>query len=108
MMNLNNQTGKVMIAGYNTGRHVGINTQYKMFAPRFGFAYQLCRQHGAARRLRHFLQRPGLGRRAVPDASLSSVRRVRRGYGERAFAELSEGAEWSPAGSVDGFRDGLE
>jgi hypothetical protein len=41
MMNLNNQTGKVMIAGFNTGRHVGINTQYKMFAPRFGFAYQL-------------------------------------------------------------------
>jgi hypothetical protein len=41
MMNLNAQTGKVMIAGYNTGRHVGINTQWKMFAPRFGFAYQL-------------------------------------------------------------------
>ena len=43
MMNLNNQTGKVMIAGFNSGRHVGINTQWKMFAPRFGFAYQLLR-----------------------------------------------------------------
>jgi hypothetical protein len=41
MMNLNNLTGKVMIAGFNTGRHVGILTQWKMFAPRFGFAYQL-------------------------------------------------------------------
>src|SRR5579859_1953516 len=41
MMNLNNQTGKVMIAGFNTDRHVGIQTQWKLFAPRFGFAYQL-------------------------------------------------------------------
>ena len=43
MMNFNNLTGKVMIAGFNTGRHVGILTQWKMFAPRFGFAYQLDR-----------------------------------------------------------------
>jgi hypothetical protein len=43
MMNLNNLTGKVMIAGFNTGRHVGILTQWKLFAPRFGFAYQLPR-----------------------------------------------------------------
>ena len=41
MMNLNNLTGKVLIATFNTGRHVGIQTQYKLFAPRFGFAYQL-------------------------------------------------------------------
>jgi Carboxypeptidase regulatory-like domain len=41
MMNLNNQTGKVMIAGFNTDRHVGIQTQWKLLAPRFGFAYQL-------------------------------------------------------------------
>ncbi len=41
MMNLNNVTGKVMIANFNSGRHVGIETQYKLFAPRFGFAYQL-------------------------------------------------------------------
>jgi len=41
MMNLNNHTGKVMIAGFNTDRHVGIQTQWKLFAPRFGFAYQL-------------------------------------------------------------------
>jgi hypothetical protein len=43
MMNLNNLTGKVMIAGFNTGRHVGIQTQWTLFAPRFGFAYQLAR-----------------------------------------------------------------
>jgi len=43
MMNLNTQTGKVMIDGYNTGRHVGIQTQWTLFAPRFGFAYQLSR-----------------------------------------------------------------
>src|SRR5260370_16169851 len=43
MMNLNNLTGKVMIAGFNSGRHVGILTQYKLFAPRFGFAYQVFR-----------------------------------------------------------------
>jgi hypothetical protein len=41
MMNLNNQTGKVMVAGFNTGRHAGIETQWKLLAPRFGFAYQL-------------------------------------------------------------------
>ena len=40
-MNLNNLTGKVMIAGFNTDKHLGIQTQYKLFAPRFGFAYQL-------------------------------------------------------------------
>jgi hypothetical protein len=40
-MNLNNLTGKVLIAGFNTGRHLGIQTQYRLFAPRFGFAYQL-------------------------------------------------------------------
>jgi hypothetical protein len=43
MMNLNNLTGKVKIAEYNSGRHVGIQTQWKMFAPRFGFAYQMFR-----------------------------------------------------------------
>ena len=43
MMNLNNLTGKVMIAGYNSDPHVGILTQWTMFAPRFGFAYQLFR-----------------------------------------------------------------
>jgi hypothetical protein len=43
MMNLNNLTGKIMIAGFNTGRHVGIQTQWKLLAPRFGFAYQLFR-----------------------------------------------------------------
>jgi hypothetical protein len=41
IMNLNNQTGQVMIAGFNTGRHVGIQTQRKLFAPRFGFAFQV-------------------------------------------------------------------
>jgi hypothetical protein len=39
--NFNTQTGKVLIAGYNSDPSVGIQTQYKMFAPRFGFAYQL-------------------------------------------------------------------
>lgn len=39
--NFNTQTGKVLIAGYNSDRNVGVQTQYKMFAPRFGFAYQL-------------------------------------------------------------------
>jgi hypothetical protein len=43
MMNLNNLTGKILIAGFNTGRHVGIETQRKLFAPRFGFAYQAMR-----------------------------------------------------------------
>jgi hypothetical protein len=40
-MNLNNLTGKVLIAGFNTDKHIGIQTQYKLLAPRFGFAYQL-------------------------------------------------------------------
>lgn len=40
-MNLNNLTGRVLISGFNTGRHLGIQTQWKLFAPRFGFAYQL-------------------------------------------------------------------
>ncbi|HYM13914.1 MAG TPA: TonB-dependent receptor, partial [Bryobacterales bacterium] len=43
MMNLDVYTGKVLIATYNSGRHVGIETQWKLFAPRFGFAYQLRR-----------------------------------------------------------------
>src|SRR5262249_13292011 len=43
MMNLNNLTGKVLIAEFNTGRHVDIQTQWRLFAPRFGFAYQLAR-----------------------------------------------------------------
>ena len=39
--NFNTQTGKVLIAGYNSDANVGIKAQHKMFAPRFGFAYQL-------------------------------------------------------------------
>ena len=39
--NFNTQTGKVLIAGYNSNANVGILAQYKLFAPRFGFAYQL-------------------------------------------------------------------
>jgi len=39
--NFNTQTGKVLIAGYNSDANVGVQAQYKMFAPRFGFAYQL-------------------------------------------------------------------
>ena len=40
-MNFDNLTGKVLIAGFNTDKHLGIQTQYKLFSPRFGFAYQL-------------------------------------------------------------------
>jgi hypothetical protein len=40
-MNFDNRTGKVLIAGFNTDKHLGIQTQYKLFSPRFGFAYQL-------------------------------------------------------------------
>ncbi len=39
--NFNTATGKVMIADYNSDRNVGVRAQYKLFAPRFGFAYQL-------------------------------------------------------------------
>ena len=39
--NFNTQTGKVLIAGYNSNANVGIMAQHKLFAPRFGFAYQL-------------------------------------------------------------------
>ncbi len=39
--NFNTQTGKVLIAGVNSDANVGILAQHKMFAPRFGFAYQL-------------------------------------------------------------------
>ncbi len=39
--NFNTQTGKVLIAGYNSDANVGIQAQHKMFAPRFGLAYQL-------------------------------------------------------------------
>jgi hypothetical protein len=42
--NFDTQTGKVLIAGYNSNANVGILTQHKMFAPRFGFAYQLDRK----------------------------------------------------------------
>ena len=40
MMNFDIYTGKVKIAGFNSGQHVGIETPSKLFAPRFGFAYQ--------------------------------------------------------------------
>ncbi|MEP6534412.1 MAG: TonB-dependent receptor [Bryobacteraceae bacterium] len=40
MMNFDIYTGKVKIAGFNSGQHVGIETPRKLFAPRFGFAYQ--------------------------------------------------------------------
>ena len=33
-------TGKVLIAGYNTDRNLGIRSFNKLFAPRIGFAYQ--------------------------------------------------------------------
>src|SRR5581483_2542444 len=39
--NFDTATGKVLISGYNSDASVGIRTQYKLFAPRFGFAYQL-------------------------------------------------------------------
>ena len=39
--NFDTQTGKVLIAGYNSNANVGILAQHKMFAPRFGFAYNL-------------------------------------------------------------------
>ena len=42
--NFDTQTGKVLIAGYNSNANVGIVAQHKMFAPRFGFAYQLDRK----------------------------------------------------------------
>src|SRR5580704_16941023 len=42
--NFNTQTGKVLIADVNSDKNVGVQTQYKMFAPRFGFAYQLDRK----------------------------------------------------------------
>ncbi len=38
--NFNLSTGKVMIAGYNTDRRLGVQSYNKLFAPRFGFAYQ--------------------------------------------------------------------
>ncbi len=39
--NFDTATGKVLIPGVNSDRQGGVLTQYKMFAPRFGFAYQL-------------------------------------------------------------------
>jgi hypothetical protein len=39
--NFDTQTGKVLIAGYNSNANVGVVAQHKLFAPRFGFAYQL-------------------------------------------------------------------
>jgi hypothetical protein len=39
--NFDTATGKVLIAGLNSDRQAGVQTQMKMFAPRFGFAYQL-------------------------------------------------------------------
>jgi Carboxypeptidase regulatory-like domain len=42
--NFDTQTGKVLIAGYNSDANVGVQTQHKMFAPRFGFAYQLAKR----------------------------------------------------------------
>ncbi|HYZ83095.1 MAG TPA: TonB-dependent receptor [Bryobacteraceae bacterium] len=42
-MNFDIATGKVKIAGFNTDRNVGIQSYGKLFAPRFGFAYQAMR-----------------------------------------------------------------
>jgi hypothetical protein len=42
--NFNTQTGKVLIAGLNSDARVGVRAQTKLFAPRFGFAYQLDRK----------------------------------------------------------------
>jgi hypothetical protein len=42
--NFDTATGKVLIAGYNSNANVGILAQHKMFAPRFGFAYNLDRK----------------------------------------------------------------
>ena len=39
--NFDTQTGKVLIAGLNSNANVGVLAQHKLFAPRFGFAYQL-------------------------------------------------------------------
>jgi hypothetical protein len=41
--NFDTTTGKVLIAGLNSDRSVGIQTQYKLFAPRVGFAYEITR-----------------------------------------------------------------
>ena len=38
--NFNIDTGKVMIAGFNTDRRLGVRSYNGLFAPRFGFAYQ--------------------------------------------------------------------
>jgi hypothetical protein len=42
-MNFDIATGKVKIASFNTDRNVGIRNFGKLFAPRFGFAYQASR-----------------------------------------------------------------
>ncbi len=42
-MNFDIATGKVKIAGFNSDRNVGIQSNNKLFAPRFGFAYQATR-----------------------------------------------------------------
>ena len=47
------ETATVQVAGRNgVSETAGVNTFYKAFAPRFGFAYQLAAEHRGARRRR--------------------------------------------------------
>src|SRR5262249_53165187 len=79
MLNLNEETGKVLIAAFNPGRHVGIQTQWKLFAPRFGFAYQLRRNTVARGGFGIFYNAAGTGgglfrmHRYPPMAAVDSV-----------------------------------
>ena len=67
-------TGKLLIAGVNTDRQVGVQNNDANWAPRFGFAYQVRSNTVIRGGFGHLLQHPGQWIRVVPSAPAASVR----------------------------------
>ena len=73
--NFDPATDKIMIAGQNgIGPTAGLSSDWKDFAPRFGFAYQALEAYRGARRLRALLQSQRHRRRGAAARPASAVR----------------------------------